>query len=390
MATDLESHAHRVRHLLRSRSAELRRVLSQPIAAFEDLGTLRTYEGTGKYGLGGRTIYINRGSPVLAIAHLDSVQKPKNFWMNGTYIAATTLDNRLGAWLMLYGLPALGIKPDVLLTENEECGQSTARFFEAEKEYNWAFSFDRTGDDVACYQYLNEKIEDAFWEYDLFATHGSYSDVVDLDIGVCGFNFGCGMYDYHYEDAYCRISELCVQVSRFVYWYEDQKDRRFEYDGKGYARYGYGGYESSYSTGTTSFDNMTDEEWNEYVDMWERGEDGVYRKRGSQGVAAKPAPITRYTSNYSVTEDRWYDLACRDSVTFFDGELSPEDWQDIHIVGILSRGKAGICRCGGCEEHYHWSDTAWVSKMEMNLCKACFWEAMALYAADDNREIAED
>src|SRR5690606_25634734 len=92
----------------------LKKVLTYPIESFEKLGKV-TNSGGGRWG-DERHIYIDRGSNVLGVAHLDSVQTPNHFWINQDYIVCPTIDNRLGAWLMLYGLPSLGVVVDVLLT----------------------------------------------------------------------------------------------------------------------------------------------------------------------------------------------------------------------------------------------------------------------------------
>lgn len=361
--------AARMYQNIRSRSAELRRVLSQPIAAFENMGET-VWKGEGKNA--GRTIYINRGSPILGVAHLDSVQNFKGMWLNGRYLAASTIDNRLGAWLMLYGLPAIGIKPDVLLTEDEEMGMSTAANFEKARDYNWAFSFDRTGDDVACYQYHNTEVSNAMLDYELRATYGSYSDVADLEIGARGFNFGCGMYAYHSQDAYCNLDELCRNVGRFSAWYEDMRTTKWEYDNtrdtKWRETYYYGG------TRDSALYSMTDKEWDDYMNSYVKCTDGVWRREDDairRGLYTKTTAIAK-TAAWESTETIWDREARMDLVRFLDGELTPLDWQEVHMLASDNRGKAGVCVCEGCKELYHWSDTAWVRSYSVNLCKGCF------------------
>ncbi|MCP6726064.1 hypothetical protein NL526_28810, partial [Klebsiella pneumoniae] len=65
-------------------------------------------------------------------------------------------DDRLGLYYIMEILPSLGINVDVLLTTDEEIGQSSAsEFKKAEgKQYNWMFMFDRHGyGNVVMYQY---------------------------------------------------------------------------------------------------------------------------------------------------------------------------------------------------------------------------------------------
>ena len=49
---------------------------------------------------------------------------------------------------------------------------------------------------------------------------GSYSCIAELEnLGCCGMNFGCGMYDYHSEGAYCDLAALARQLRRFSAFY---------------------------------------------------------------------------------------------------------------------------------------------------------------------------
>lgn len=344
-----------VRQLLRQRSAELRRVLAAPIENFEKLGVVTR----SKYN--SRTIYIDRGSKVLGVAHLDSVQTFGGYWQNKQFIAASTIDNRLGAWLMLYGLPALGIHIDVLLTEDEEMGMSTAGDYETDKEYNWAFSFDRTGDDVACYQYLDDNIINLMKPYGLHATHGTYSDVADLNLGIKGFNFGCGMHSYHSANAYCRISELVTNISRFINWYRDHSETRFVHTISKAERWGWSG--DKYHV------NMTDKEWDDYINSFEKGADGVWRKT----TKTEQAGLLTTPRKYWTTEQQWLHNASLSPAIFFDGETNGDDWLDFHLLDDGNRGKQGICQCHGCDGLFVWADTVWSNNYQENLCKACFY-----------------
>src|SRR5690606_30970976 len=120
---------------------------------------------------------------------------------------------------------------DVLLTENEEMCMSTAQYFEAEKQYNWMFSFDRMGDDVVTYQYDNANMKQLLMSYGFDVGFGSYSDIVELDhLGCWGMNIGCGMHDYHSQKAYADIKELADQVDKFTQFYWDNKEIHFGYE----------------------------------------------------------------------------------------------------------------------------------------------------------------
>lgn len=122
---------------------KLEEICTLPFTTFAKLGELRR-EKKG----GGRHIFIDRGASILAVAHLDTVVSEMHFFTGvigrKLYIFNAQLDDRLGAYLLLHTLTKmLGPKAfDILLTEDEEAGKSTAYDFETEKQYNWMFSLD--------------------------------------------------------------------------------------------------------------------------------------------------------------------------------------------------------------------------------------------------------
>ena len=178
-----------------------------------------------------RHIYIDRGSKVLAVAHIDSVQAHRGTRITIGKILSSTVDDRIGVYMLLYGLPYLGIYPDVLLTDNEEIGRSTAQFFEPTKDYNWMFQFDRTGSDVVCYQYGTEKLIGALGECGMTVGEGIWSDISYMEyMGCAGFNVGCGMHRYHEIDAYVDINELTLQSALFRYFWTFYQHERFDWD----------------------------------------------------------------------------------------------------------------------------------------------------------------
>jgi hypothetical protein len=71
---------------------------------------------------------------------------------SGHRVFNVKLDDRLGVYTCLI-ICGRGLKFDVLLTEDEEIGQSTASFSETNKDYNWMFQFDRQGVQTVMYQY---------------------------------------------------------------------------------------------------------------------------------------------------------------------------------------------------------------------------------------------
>lgn len=177
---------------------------------------------------GGRFKFTNNGSNVLAVAHVDSVTCGlKRFKKRGRKVYSTSLDDRLGVHVILDILPTMGINVDVLLTDDEEIGQSTAQEFMPDKQYNWMFQFDRRGTDCVHY------------EYDVMAPHirnyftlgrGSFSDICWLDhLGCGGMNVGTGYYNEHSRASYANLDETYAQVLRFGLFYEALKDQRIEH-----------------------------------------------------------------------------------------------------------------------------------------------------------------
>lgn len=187
-----------------------------------------------KYGLveqntrSGKAWFKDNGSKILAVAHLDSRQPFLHFEVArlkpDTLIYCPTLDDRLGAYIILDWLQSAGIKPDILLTENEEKGASTAGDFQFPrgKEYNWMFSFDRTGTDVVMYNYRDTITAAMLEKHGWKVGYGSYSCISDLeDLGCKGFNFGAGYHDYHSEYAFASRNEIIHNLRRFYSFYSE-------------------------------------------------------------------------------------------------------------------------------------------------------------------------
>lgn len=211
-----------------------------------------------KYGLtyypskDGGYYYKDNGADILAVAHLDSVLPFTHFdfarLRQDTLIFAPNLDDRLGAYIILEMLANVkGLKYDILLTLNEENGQSTAIDFNPPKErqYNWMFMFDRVGTGCTVYNYKGVD-----WELALdnagFSVHkGSYSCIASLGfLGCKGVNFGAGYHDNHSPYAMAMKSEILSQVRHFMLFYEMNFNIYYQYEEPKYSNY----YESSYKT----------------------------------------------------------------------------------------------------------------------------------------------
>ena len=178
--------------------------------------------------------YKDNNSKILGVAHLDSCQKFTDYQKiviaKNELIFSQTLDDRLGVWTLLEILPSFNIKFDILLTSGEEIGQSTATEFETQKKYNWIFSFDRTGTDVVLYQYETQKLVELLEKYNFVTGFGSFSDISYLEHLRCkAFNFGTCYYNYHSKLAYANLTELRVQIKKFLKFYHNLKNTRLKH-----------------------------------------------------------------------------------------------------------------------------------------------------------------
>lgn len=249
----MSGHLHRVKLVKEAFDIDtLAEICMADEGFFEKYGTeFKAEKGKGKFAF----YFKDNDADILAIAHMDSVQKKKDFgvakYVNGReVILSPTLDDRLGCYVICELLPKLGIKTDILLTTDEESGNSTARLFQTDKKYKWMFQFDRAGTDVVMYQY---KTDEAFKKLEAvgFKTaYGSASDISKLgDLGCLGFNFGVGYDDYHYERAFADLVDVIDQVARFLKFHKVHAREHMAYDKK---------ITSSIHTYTTSFGGRTE------------------------------------------------------------------------------------------------------------------------------------
>ena len=210
----------------------LHKRLTDPIESFAGLGdTTDTLHGP--------LTYIDRGGDVLAVAHLDTVDrcmfnlKPviTKQYQNYRIDSCPQLDDRLGAWMVLDVLPRAGIKCDVLLTDSEEIGESTAQYFKPPKQYNWMMQFDRAGSDVVMYNYEDDELESLMKAYEYSVGYGSFTDICYLEEHNCkGFNFGVGYHNQHTDQCYANLSETWNSFRKVQSFYNDYKDTHFEHE----------------------------------------------------------------------------------------------------------------------------------------------------------------
>jgi hypothetical protein len=211
--------------LSRNLRKNLVRCLQRPTRDFARLGV----QLGGEFG---HLIHIDRGCKILGVAHLDTVLSATPHLEN-SLVMTPTLDDRLGVWVLLHLLPSLGFNDyDILLTDNEERGASTAAdFCGKEYGYNWIFEFDRQGTDAVTYHYTDRPWLTAL-EETFTLGQGSYSDIADLAAGVCGVNVGVGYHRQHSYSCYANLQHTIAQTKLFVEFAKRYYDAKFTHTPK--------------------------------------------------------------------------------------------------------------------------------------------------------------
>lgn len=185
----------------------------------------------------GPYIHIDNGGSVLAVCHLDYVkfsQRPKIDYLHGKpkYVRAGQLDDRLGLYIIAHHLQHYTDIPyDILLTDSEEIGKSTAKDFLANKEYNWMFSFDREGTDVVLYKYEGDELKNRLEMFGFDIGCGSFSDISYLGhLNIKGMNIGTAYYKSHTLDSYADLDEMDINVQKFSNFLERFHNTKMYHD----------------------------------------------------------------------------------------------------------------------------------------------------------------
>ncbi len=173
-----------------------------------------------------RRIFIDRKSNLLFVAHLDTIQKPVIHGKIYDRIYAAGLDDRLGCHIA-YSLSEK-LNADLLLTDNEELGKSTAQFHIC-KNYNWIAEFDRNGTDVVTYEMDNRKFLKELKKHFTIGI-GSFSDITSLNTESCCVNIGIGYYDAHSQYSFFEPKIFQSQIVKFLKFHNENKNRKFKQD----------------------------------------------------------------------------------------------------------------------------------------------------------------
>lgn len=215
----------------------------------------------------GPLVWVRRGAPVLGCVHLDWVNVPHKWGYDKKRgrVYTPRLDDRAGVFILLDVLPKMGIHLDLLLTDSEETGRSTAKRFLGWCDsvggpgrptgYNWLAQFDRRGKDAVCYDYRHSsEWVDALKSAGFDVGWGSFSDIAALyDLGRCGVNIGVGYHGEHTSHCYGDLAEMAHNLDIFRRFYEAMKGRVFQFDAS--MRPVYTGYSGGWH-GADDFDGI--------------------------------------------------------------------------------------------------------------------------------------
>jgi hypothetical protein len=203
----------------------------------------------------GRRIFIDRGSDVLFVAHIDTVQTPRFRKQKENKIWAAGLDDRLGCALADHYAREWNV--DLLICDYEESAMSSGSHHDL-KEYNWIAEFDRNGGDVVTYDMENDDWLNCLHKY-FDIGWGTFSDLCSLKTKCCALNIGIGYKHDHSEDSYVDLCIMNNQIKKFKEFFDVYKDTKFVQDEEKYRNNIYTGwYGNNYTR-----DSWSDAEYRE-------------------------------------------------------------------------------------------------------------------------------
>lgn len=141
-------------------------------------------------------------------------------------LTGPVVDDRLGCAI------ALGMSDwaDLLFTDCEEKGASTAAYFKAPRDYNWIVGLDRRGTDVVTYQYKDKKWLECLGKH-FKVGFGSWSDIGYLEgLGRSAVNVGIGYHNEHTQNAFWNPRETNAQISQLWAFWKEFRDKTFTHE----------------------------------------------------------------------------------------------------------------------------------------------------------------
>jgi hypothetical protein len=164
---------------------------------------------------------------VLLVSHLDTVtrlsEENELLHYKGTLLARG-LDNRLGMYtcMDLINKDDSGMY-DLLLTDHEECGASTAQYFNCpDYHYDLIVEFDRMGvDQFVQYGHgCKELVKDIEAQTTCVKKSGSYSDIRDIDTDTASVNWGVAFRNYHADNSHVIWDEYLNNIEQYQIFIE--------------------------------------------------------------------------------------------------------------------------------------------------------------------------
>ena len=204
---------------------------------------------------------------VAAVAHMDYLGSGKVHRCDRRRVVSSALDDRLGVWLALNLEALTGIPLDIIITDGEESGQSTARYVSPEylDRYNWIVEFDRMGlaPVVYCYECMREPLLECF----VSVGAGSYTDICEwgYDSRVGAYNHGIGYHDQHTERCSVKVADIRRSIDNFVAVYQRIGNRKIAHDPETWAD----PWKDDFYIEELNFDREFEERLASWSDPWE-------------------------------------------------------------------------------------------------------------------------
>ena len=193
------------------------------------LESLPSISGFGPYKFKNTGRWFPEDNKPVAPTKLSTVEEDELSWdwvaAKAAKLGGPVVDDRLGCAL------ALGCASwaDILFTDCEEQGRSTAAYFQAPRAYNWIIGFDRRGTDVVTYDYKDREWLSALTDYFTIG-QGSFSDVGYLEkLGTACVNMGVGYYNEHTTNAHWNPKETEEQFNKLYAFWSKYRDTQFNH-----------------------------------------------------------------------------------------------------------------------------------------------------------------
>lgn len=206
-------------------------------------------------------VYVKGETPVMLLAHMDTVHKSAPIIITVKNTAKGTElsspfgiggDDRCGIFMILEIVKDL--KCSVLFTEDEEAGCVGAKKFASSSMVkdlgvNYMVEFDRRGkNDAVFYQCDNPEFTKFVTQEFFEEKWGSCSDIsrVAPAAGIAAVNLSSGYYSEHTVDEYVIFEEMMKVVEEAKHLICKEVDKPFEYIEKTYSAFR--GYSKGYNT----------------------------------------------------------------------------------------------------------------------------------------------